>query len=170
MTDDNAAVAVFRSAFPTAMGSLGGSPGRYKFLRWYDYESWYPLGRPIGTTSAAQLNRTTQSHTWGLGLMAAHPEDLSRHAGASETPGDVRGVFWLLQFGDASTGHRSSYLGGLGLRNFMEFLSVTKVMKGKDWWQLHRINMKKLDICQVDPILQNHQMVQSSGNFKRAVR
>ena len=28
---------------------------RYKFLRWYDYESWYPLGRPIGTTSAAQF-------------------------------------------------------------------------------------------------------------------
>lgn len=24
--------------------------GLYKFLRWYDYESWYPLGRPIGTT------------------------------------------------------------------------------------------------------------------------
>ena len=23
---------------------------RYKFLHWYDYESWYPLGRPIGTT------------------------------------------------------------------------------------------------------------------------
>ncbi|CAK9094669.1 unnamed protein product [Durusdinium trenchii] len=24
--------------------------GLYKFLRWYDYESWYPIGRPIGTT------------------------------------------------------------------------------------------------------------------------
>jgi len=24
--------------------------GLYKFLHWYDYESWYPLGRPIGTT------------------------------------------------------------------------------------------------------------------------
>lgn len=27
---------------------------RYKFLRWYDYESWYPIGRPIGTTQAAK--------------------------------------------------------------------------------------------------------------------
>jgi len=24
--------------------------GLYKFLHWYDYMSWYPLGRPIGTT------------------------------------------------------------------------------------------------------------------------
>eukprot|EP00930_Biecheleria_cincta_P027953 TRINITY_DN19525_c0_g1_i1.p1 TRINITY_DN19525_c0_g1~~TRINITY_DN19525_c0_g1_i1.p1 ORF type:complete len:244 (+),score=22.57 TRINITY_DN19525_c0_g1_i1:186-917(+) len=24
--------------------------GLQKFLHWYDYESWYPLGRPIGTT------------------------------------------------------------------------------------------------------------------------
>mmetsp|Transcript_4198 Transcript_4198/g.9524 ORF Transcript_4198/g.9524 Transcript_4198/m.9524 type:complete len:909 (+) Transcript_4198:99-2825(+) len=24
--------------------------GLSKFLKWYDYESWYPLGRPIGTT------------------------------------------------------------------------------------------------------------------------
>mmetsp|Transcript_42760 Transcript_42760/g.77244 ORF Transcript_42760/g.77244 Transcript_42760/m.77244 type:complete len:876 (+) Transcript_42760:176-2803(+) len=24
--------------------------GLYKFLHWYDYESWYPIGRPIGTT------------------------------------------------------------------------------------------------------------------------
>jgi len=24
--------------------------GLSKFFKWYDYESWYPLGRPIGTT------------------------------------------------------------------------------------------------------------------------
>jgi len=24
--------------------------GREKFFKWYDYESWYPLGRPVGTT------------------------------------------------------------------------------------------------------------------------
>merc|ERR1719310_1070915 len=24
--------------------------GRSKFFKWYDYESWYPLGRPVGTT------------------------------------------------------------------------------------------------------------------------
>eukprot|EP00933_Yihiella_yeosuensis_P044935 TRINITY_DN40230_c0_g1_i1.p1 TRINITY_DN40230_c0_g1~~TRINITY_DN40230_c0_g1_i1.p1 ORF type:complete len:882 (-),score=156.38 TRINITY_DN40230_c0_g1_i1:129-2774(-) len=24
--------------------------GLHKFLRWYDYESWYPIGRPVGTT------------------------------------------------------------------------------------------------------------------------
>merc|ERR1719482_239943 len=24
--------------------------GLQKFNKWYDYESWYPLGRPIGTT------------------------------------------------------------------------------------------------------------------------
>merc|ERR1719446_2013895 len=26
------------------------STGLTKFFQWYDYESWYPLGRPIGTT------------------------------------------------------------------------------------------------------------------------
>jgi len=24
--------------------------GSSKFFKWYDYESWYPLGRPVGTT------------------------------------------------------------------------------------------------------------------------
>jgi dolichyl-diphosphooligosaccharide---protein glycosyltransferase len=24
--------------------------GTYKFFRWFDYQSWYPLGRPVGTT------------------------------------------------------------------------------------------------------------------------
>ena len=24
--------------------------GVYQFFHWYDYESWYPLGRPVGTT------------------------------------------------------------------------------------------------------------------------
>lgn len=24
--------------------------GWHKFFHWFDYESWYPLGRPVGTT------------------------------------------------------------------------------------------------------------------------
>merc|ERR1719478_1631601 len=24
--------------------------GSSKFFKWYDYQSWYPLGRPVGTT------------------------------------------------------------------------------------------------------------------------
>ena len=31
-------------------GCVIGKPVRQKFFQWYDYESWYPLGRPIGTT------------------------------------------------------------------------------------------------------------------------
>lgn len=42
--------------------------GLSKFFKWYDYESWYPLGRPIGTTIYPGMQMTA------VGIWEAHKQ------------------------------------------------------------------------------------------------
>ena len=37
-----------------------------EFFRWFDYESWYPLGRPVGTTIYPGLQITAVAVHWAL--------------------------------------------------------------------------------------------------------
>ena len=45
--------------------------GSEKFFKWFDYMSWYPLGRPVGTTIYPGVESTPIEHdTYGhCGLM-----------------------------------------------------------------------------------------------------
>ena len=38
-----------------------GAHGWHEFFHWYDYMSWYPLGRPIGTTIYPGMQITSVS-------------------------------------------------------------------------------------------------------------
>jgi len=40
--------------------------GASKFFKWYDYEAWYPLGRPVGTTIYPGMQFTSVAIWWVL--------------------------------------------------------------------------------------------------------
>eukprot|EP00413_Alexandrium_margalefii_P006248 CAMPEP_0204523326 /NCGR_PEP_ID=MMETSP0661-20131031/6784_1 /ASSEMBLY_ACC=CAM_ASM_000606 /TAXON_ID=109239 /ORGANISM="Alexandrium margalefi, Strain AMGDE01CS-322" /LENGTH=909 /DNA_ID=CAMNT_0051529025 /DNA_START=67 /DNA_END=2796 /DNA_ORIENTATION=+ len=50
--------------------------GLAKFFKWYDYESWYPLGRPIGTTIYPGMQMTAVAIWEGMKRVPAFTYDL----------------------------------------------------------------------------------------------
>ncbi|KAH3763341.1 Dolichyl-diphosphooligosaccharide--protein glycosyltransferase subunit stt3 [Pelomyxa schiedti] len=51
--------------------------GAHAFFHWYDYESWYPLGRPVGTTIYPGMQFTAVAIWRILGWVAGHFSKLS---------------------------------------------------------------------------------------------